>query len=226
MTSPIQLSLAGNARLLVLTPETVRKAYFQFTRFNQYNGSQKHYLDIFLHQHDVRLHPSYRLTILDVLHRFPKIHLHPIDINWIEQQLNWQIIKYNSALVDGEGELLTGYGICRKIGRNREKVRYIIRHGMIFILETTTKSKIISTKNTDIIWQDRNYDFHYDRYCGLRSSLQYQRVELLFRNRLDLTKSWTRSLAEFQPRQIFTIAAIYPTDGFAIAGADGKPFDN
>jgi hypothetical protein len=219
MTSPIQLSLAGNARLLVLTPETARKAYFQFTRFNRYNGSEKYYLDVRLHQRD-------DLTILDVLHRFPKINLHPIDINWIEQELNWQIINRNSVLVDGEGELLTGYRMCRQVGKNREKVQYIIRYGMIFILELTNKSQLISTKNTDIFWQDRNYTFHYDRYCGLRSSLQHQQIELLFRNRLNLAKSWTRSLAEFQPRQIFTISAIYPTDGFAIAGADGKPFDN
>jgi hypothetical protein len=209
MISPIQLSLVGDGRLLVLTPGTVRKAYFQFTKFNQYNGAQKYFLDI-------RLYQRKDLTILDVLHRFPKIRLHARDINWIEQELNWQIINRNSVLVDGEGELLTGYEMCRKVGKNREKVQYIIRYGMIFILELTNKSQLISMKNIDIFWQDGNDHFHYDRYCGLRSSLQNRRVELLFRNRLKLAKSWTRSLAEFQPRQIFTISAIYPTDGFAI----------
>jgi hypothetical protein len=212
MTPPIQLSLAGDGRTIRLTSETVRKAYFQFTRVNpEYDCRQKYCLQTSLYQRE-------DMTLLDVLHRrIQNIDLHAKDIHRIERELNRQLIKHNLSLVEGEGELLSGYALCQNIGKNRAKVRYIVRYGMIFILETMIKSKLISMKNTDIFWQDRNFDFHYDRYCGLLSLLQNRQIELLFRNRLDLAKSWTRPLSEFQPRQIFTISAIYPAPGFAIA---------
>ncbi|OKH34225.1 hypothetical protein NIES2101_39365, partial [Calothrix sp. HK-06] len=42
---PIQLSLAGDGRLVILTPQTVRTAFFQFTKVNQYTGRHKYALN-------------------------------------------------------------------------------------------------------------------------------------------------------------------------------------
>jgi hypothetical protein len=214
MTPPIQLSLAGDGRLIILTPETVRKAYFQFTSASREYNPKKYRLYVRLHQQKDR-------TILDALHRRDNIgtkdDLHPKDILKVERELNQAIVRHNLALVNGEGQLLSGYGQCQKLGKNLEKVQYIIRYGLIFILEPTMKSKVITLKNTDIFWQDRNFDFHYVRYCGLLSSIHRQQIELLFRNRLDLAQSWTCAIDEFQPRKIYSISAIYPCEGFRLA---------
>jgi hypothetical protein len=209
MTPPIQLSLAGDGRLIILTPQTVRKAYYQFIEANPaYPRSQRSNLEF-------PLHGDYR-TILDSLQFAPNVYLHAKDIRQIERELNRQVIENGLGLVDREGRLLEGYGLCDRIGKDRERVKYIIRYGLIFILETTSTSKVISIKNVDIFWQDREFDFHYVRYCGLRSSLRQQRIELLFRDRLNLSKSWMLARDEFRPRQIFTIAAIYPCQGFCV----------
>jgi hypothetical protein len=210
MTSPIQLSLAGDRRLVILTAKTVRKAYFQFTSVNPEYTSRRRY------RLQTPLYHRQDLTLLDVLHRFPKVPLHAQDIRQIETEINAQIVGNNFALVDDEGHLRTGDRICHKVGQNRHKIQYIIRYGLIFILEPTMKSKVLSMKNTDLFWQDLNFDFHYVRYCGLLSSIRCHRIVLLFRDRLDLAKSWTCSLEEFQPRQVFAISAIYPCEGFAI----------
>jgi hypothetical protein len=211
MTPPIQLSLAGDGKFLILTPATVRKAYFQFVEVNpEYSSAaQKHRLKSPLYQ-------KQDLTLIDVLYRKHNIEFHPKDIRHIERELNQQIVEHKFSLVAGEGQLLSGYGLCNESGQSRKKVQYIIRYGLIFILEPTTKSKMISMKNTDLFWQDRNFDFHYVRYVSLLSSYSHHHIELLFRDRLNLAKSWTCSIEEFKPRQLFTISAIYPSIGFSL----------
>jgi hypothetical protein len=209
LSPPIQLSLAGDGRLIILTPQTVRKAYYQFIAVNPaYRRSQRYNLEVALHQ-------SSR-TILDGLQSAPNVYLHAKDIQRIENELNRQVVNNGLNLVNGEGQLLQGYGLRQWVGKNRERVDYIIRHGLIFILEATNASKVISMKNVDLFWQDREFELHYVRYCGLRSSLQHKRIELLFRDRLNLSKSWTLTRNEFRPRQIFTISAIYPCGGFCL----------
>jgi hypothetical protein len=209
LSPPIQLSLAGDGRLIILTAQTVKKAYYQFIEVNPtYVRSQRYHLDVAL-QLGSR-------TILDGLQSAPNVYLHAKHIRQIESELNRQVINNGLNLVAQEGQIFQGYGLCKKAGKSREWVDYIIRYGLIFILETTTASKVISMKNVDLFWQDREFDFRYVRYCGVRSSLQQQRIELLFRDRLNLSKSWTLTRDEFRPRQIFTISAIYPCEGFCL----------
>lgn len=209
MNAPIQLSLAGDRRFAILTPQTVKRAYFQFVSANRAYGSWQKY------RLQTPLYERQDLTILDALYRFPKVPLHDRDIRRIETEINAQIVKHNFAFVQGEEQLQKGYLRSHQAGKNREKVQYFIRYGLIFVLEATIKSKMISMRNTDLFWQDGNFDFHYVRYCGLLSSSR-RRIELLFRKRLDLAKSWTCLLEEFQPRQLFEIAAIYPCEGFTL----------
>lgn len=206
MTPPIPLSLAGDGRLVCLTPQTVRP-YYQFIAVNSaYARSERYRLEVPLQGRPDR-------TILDGLQSAPHVYLYAKDIRIIEREINRQIVENGLGLFDGEGVLLQGYGVCRKVGQNREKINYIIRHGLIFILAPTNASKAITTKNVDIFWQDQGFDFHYVRYYGLRSSLQSKRVELVFRDRLNLSKSWTFTREEFRPRQVL---AIYPCEGFSL----------
>ncbi|BAY20713.1 hypothetical protein NIES2100_04560 [Calothrix sp. NIES-2100] len=242
----IQLSLAGDGRLLILTPETVRSAFFQFTEVNrEYTSRQKFPLNRPLDQpfklwkyknkRDGIVYrsiskPSWatnitaketEATLLDGLYRAyldrEKLsYLHQKDIQYIEREINKQIIRNNLALVHNEGVLLEGYGICQQPGKNREKVKYIRRYGMIFILEPVMRQTVLKAENLDLFIQDENFDFHLVRYQGVLLSTARSRLELLFRHRLDFSLTWTCTLDRFQPRQIFRINRIYPCDGFSI----------
>jgi hypothetical protein len=128
MTAPIQLSLAGDRRLVVLTRQTVRRAYFQFIDANpEYQKSQRYRLNIPLYRQPER-------SILETLHAGDRDRFHTQDIRQIEGEINRQIIEHKLALVAGEGQLLDGYGQCQQVGKNRDQVKYIIRYGLIFIL--------------------------------------------------------------------------------------------
>lgn len=160
-------------------------------------------------------------TLLDALYRADLdrdrlSHLHKKDIEYIEREINKQIIWNNLALVREEGRLLEGYGLCEKVGQNREKVKYIRRYGMIFILEPMMRQAVLETQNLDLFIQDDNFDFHLTRYRGVLLSSSRSRIQLLFQHRLDFSITWTCTLDRFQPRQIFRIKRIYPCDGFRI----------
>lgn len=246
MVLPIQLSLAGDGRFVILTPQTVRAAFFQFTRVNpEYSGRDKFNLNrpiykpfkiwkyenkrdgsIFRSSSGADLEENIscketQATLLDALHRAylnpEKLsYLHEKDIQYIEREINKQIIWNNLALVDNEGVLLSGYGICHQIGKNREKVQYIRRYGMIFIVEPIMRHTVLKAKNLDLFLQDDNFDFHLLRYQGVILSSSQRRIELLFHHRLDFSITWTCRVDNFQPRQIFRVIRIYPCDGFRI----------
>lgn len=241
----IQLSLAGDGRLLVLTPQTVRQAFFQFIAVNkEYTGRQKFPLHLPFHKqlqlwkHKCKTNGKvYRstyipdwetdldwqeaeVTLLDVLYRKyldrkKLAYFNQQEIQYIETEINKQIIRNNLSLVDHEGVLLSGYGICNQAGKDREKVRYIRRYGMIFILEPIMRQTVLQAKNVDLLIQERNFDLHIVRYHGVLLSSS-SRIQLLFRHRLDFCITWTCSIEDFQPRQIFRIKKIYPCDGFRI----------
>ncbi|QSJ15325.1 hypothetical protein JYQ62_26230 [Nostoc sp. UHCC 0702] len=241
----IQLSLAGDGRLVILTPQTVRAAFFQITKVNRkYTSREKFPLNRPLYKpfklwkyqnkRDGKILRSIspsetqkidwketEATLLDGLYRTyldkEKLsHLHDKDIQYIEREINKQIVRNNLALVDNEGLLLSGYGICQGIGKNHEKVQYIRRYGMIFILEPIMRQTVLKAENLDLFIQDNNFDFHLVHYHGVLLSALRSRIELLFRHRLDLSITWTCTLDSFQPRQIFRITRIYPCDGFRI----------
>lgn len=244
----IQLSLAGDGRLVILTPQTVRAAFFQITQVNREYTSREKFplnrplykpLKLWKYQNKrdgnilrsispSKIQKIYwketEATLLDGLYRRyldrEKLsHLHVKDIQYIEREINKQIVRNNLALVDHEGLLLSGYGICQEIGKNREKVQYIRRYGMIFILEPIMRQTVLKAENLDLFIQDNNFDFHLVHYHGVLLSALRSRIELLFRHRLDLSITWTCTLDSFQPRQIFRITRIYPCDGFRIVNS-------
>ncbi|GAB1544442.1 hypothetical protein NUACC21_71180 [Scytonema sp. NUACC21] len=246
MALPIQLSLAGDGRLVILTSQTIRNAFFQFTKVNpEYTGRQKFPLNRPLYKpFKIWKYNSKReglifrktsvpprsenitwketdATLLDALYRAylnreQLSYLHKKDIQYIEREINKQIVWNNLALVENEGLFLEGYGICQEIGKNREKVKYIQRYGMIFILEPIMRQTVLKAENLDLFLQDDNFDFHLVRYHGVLLSSSLSRIELLFRHRLDFSVTWTCTLDRFHPRQIFRIRRIYPCDGFQI----------
>lgn len=236
MSYPIQLSLAGDGRLVILTPQTVRKAFFQFAKVNpEYTGREKYRLDRLLY-HPVKVkkytkkkYIEVESTITDALHRSylghkanlnpdrsnGLLYLHPQDILKVERQINKYILDRGLALVEDEGQLLTGYDICKQVGKNRQKVTYIVRYGMFFILEPISRQAVIKMRNVDLFIQDaESYDFHLVRFYGVLLSSLKSEITLLFSHRLDYSRKWTWTPQQFKPRQIFRIMKIYPCPGF------------
>lgn len=243
MSVSIQLSLAGDGRLVILTPETVRKAFFQFSKVNpEYTGREKYKLNYPLANGPVSIfkytkkrsdrrwisgkynycYERLEATVLDALHRSyldreDLSYLHPQDILRVERQINKYIVDYDLGLVEDEGMLLDGYVNCKKLGQSQRKVKYIRRYGMFFILEQISIQNVIKMQNVDLFIQDREtYDFHLVHYQGVILSSLKSRIKLLFGNRLDFSRTWTWTLDEFQPRQIFMVKEIYPCPGFEI----------
>jgi hypothetical protein len=252
MSVPIQLSLAGDGRLVILTPATVRKAFFQFSKVNpEYTGREKYRLDyplynpvkllyrppqVYWWKHHVENEKERELTLLDALHR-PNIdsdnhildsdenflYLHPQDIQRVERQINKYILNHDLALVEDEGRVLDGYGICKQPGKNREKVKYIRRYGMFFILEPISLQIVIKMRNVDLFIQDiETYDFHLVRYQGILLSSLKSRIKLSFCHRLDFSRTGTWTLDQFRPRQIFLVKQIYPCPGFCLINSGLK----
>jgi hypothetical protein len=233
---PIQLSLAGDGRLVILTWQTVRKAFFQFAKVNpEYTGREKYRLDYPLHdpveviKFTKKKYTEVESTITDALHRSylgrkanlnparanGLLYLHHQDIQKVERQINKYILDRGLALVEDEGRLLKGYDICTQVGKNRQKVIYIVRYGMFFILEPISRQEVIKMRNVDLFIQDaETYDFHLVRFYGVLLSSLKSEIKLLFSHRLDYSRQWTWTTAQFKPRQIFRIIEIYPCPGF------------
>jgi hypothetical protein len=203
-TPSIQLSLVGDRRLICLTTATVRTAYHQFAAVNR--GYTRRIARSF-DPNDSCLYELLNSSYFDTVGRN--------DIRTIESELNRQVIDNNLHLVENEARLFDGATNAIDICKGRTPSSYIFRYGMKFTVEPLTKTKMFGMKNIDLFWQDRDLNFHYVCYCGLLSSPRQQQIKLLFRYPLDLSKTWTFTLSEFQPRQILKIRSISPCKGFS-----------
>jgi hypothetical protein len=202
-TPPIRLSLAGDRRFICITTSTVRNAY---DRLASVNPGYSRKLRKSFNSNDRLLYNLLTSSYLTILDRK--------DIRVIESELNRQIIDNNLCLVENEGKLFDRSTNAVDICKASTPSSYIFRYGMKFTVEPLDKSKLFIMKDLDLFWQDRDLNFHYVRYCGLLFSPRQQQIKLLFSYPLDLSKTWTFTLAEFQPRQILMIQKIYPCKGF------------
>jgi hypothetical protein len=206
MAPLIQLSFAGNRRLVYLTPATAGIVYRQFARVN--DGYIRR-LIISGKNKDRILHDLWNLS-------------HWTTLSWqdakkIEDELNVRVIDNNLQLVENEGQLFDGNTNSIDICKNSNPKSYIFRYGAVFTVESLAKSRMLGQKNIDLFWQDRELNFHYVRYYGLQSSLRDKQLKLLFRFPLDLSKPQIFTLSEFQPRQILKIRSIRPCKGFKLS---------
>jgi hypothetical protein len=181
----IQLSLAGDRRFICLTTSTVRNAYDQLASVNP-GYSRK--LRKSFNSNDHLLYSLLTCSYFTVLDRK--------DIRVIESELNRQIIDNNLCLVENEGRLFDRSTNAVDICKVSIPSSYIFRYGIKFTVEPLDKSKLFIMKDIDLFWQDRDFNFHYVRYCGLLSSSRQQQIKLRFRHPLDLLKTWTCTVAE------------------------------
>ncbi|MBF0290002.1 MAG: hypothetical protein HQM14_19470 [SAR324 cluster bacterium] len=219
MSLPIQISLAGDGRVVLLTPQTVRKAFFQFSNANLgYSGRRRFRLDRPFKGIAEKKHLTCTkqvFTILDALHR-NRLALHHDDIQFVEDEINRHLIAEEMALVEMEGQLFEGCVFVNQPAKNQEKVKYVLRYGLIFIIEPIQRDRVLKSKNFDLFLQDHDFKLHLVRFLGMRLNSSQSRIVLLFRNRLDLSITWTSNMDQFRPRQIFKINKTYPCPGFQL----------
>jgi hypothetical protein len=208
----IQVSLSGNGRILILTPETVRKAFFQFTSLNRLAWQDKSPFE----------HPSTHdpeITLRDILHRDCWVdkaffYLSQRDIQWIERQINRLLLEQELVLVEGEKCLDYGYIGVRRWGQSREKVHYIVRYGMIFILAPLRRDALSMHQAFWIERYDKTIQYVY--YEGTKTDLLQSRLVLQFRNPFHLSETWTIPVAEFKIRRLFHVKKVIACEGFRL----------
>ncbi|KHD05712.1 hypothetical protein PN36_22790 [Candidatus Thiomargarita nelsonii] len=210
MKQAIQLSLAGDRRVLVLTPETVRKAFFQFTRLNKLLGRNRHLFE-WPHKPDI--------SLLDVLHRScwlneDSYYLSQKDIQTLERQINHLLLQQGRVLVENEKKLYYGHLSVRGWGQNRKKVYYLVRYGIIFVLERLRRDAFVAGERRELWIESEERDFQFVYYDGIRTA--QGRLVLQLSNRFDLSQTWTIPLADFKSRRLFSVRQVIPCEGFSL----------
>ena len=223
MKQPIQISLAGDGRVLVLTPKTVRKAFFQFTRLNRLAWQDKYLFER-------ASEPNPNLTLRDILHRDSWVdeessYLSQKDIQTIEHQLNRLLLQQERVLVEGEKRLYYGHVGVRGWGQNRQKVYYLVRYGMIFVLEQIPRDTLVSFVRRELWLEQNDHHFQFVYYEGTSTDLAQARLVLQFRNRFDLSQAWTIPLADFTARRWFSVRRVIACEGFRIVAFPKNPLN-
>jgi hypothetical protein len=213
MKQAIQLSLAGDRRVLILTPETVRKVFFQFTSLNRLLGRNRHLFEWPL-EHDPNI------TLLDFLHRSSRLnedlyYLSQKDIQTLERQINHLLLQQGRVLVEDEKRLYYGDLNVQGWGQNRKKVYYLVRYGMIFVLERLRRDALVAGERRELWIESEEREFQFVYYNGITTA--QARLVLQLSNRFDLSQTWTIPLADFKARRLFSVRQVIACDGFRIS---------
>jgi len=89
---------------------------------------------------------------------------------------------------------------------------YIVRYGMIFILEQLRRDALIVHR---AFWIEQyDYTTQYVYYEGTTTDLIQARLVLQFRNPFDLSEAWTIPVADFKVRRLFYVQHVIACDGF------------
>lgn len=231
MAKPIQLSLAGEGRAVVLTPNTVRQGFFQFLDVNQPIARTVHGFNL----------PQFRSTnrsstALDRLFRrddggYPcsdknAFKLDPREIYGVERHMNRLLIEHGAAIVPGESVINKGHVPRRGSHGSMRRILYVVRYGMIFELRPVRRDVVLQGTTRDLMIESRNGRIELVRFWGIVNSRREKRILAQVSHRLDLRRAWQLPLERFQSRRLFEIGRVVPYEGFRFAErlplADGR----
>jgi len=235
MAEPIALSFAGEGRVVMLRPATVRRAYFEFVQANDLMARQ-------VYRMNARTSRS-GLTVLDRLHRRPSswyyrgkryafhaqydYDLTPPEIARIEHVMNRMLLHDGAVLAHGESQFRFGTVVRDGFRRRTERIQYVIRYGMFFEVEPLKRETLLQGSVRDVIVEGHDRCVAILRYDGPEKDASGTRLELRFRRRFDFRQSMAFPLSDFRPRRLFSIRRVEPCEGFAIRErvplADGRP---
>lgn len=231
MSQPISISLAGNGQVLVLTPQTVRQAFYQF-----FYCPNKNIYDFSSHQtsklrrwelkplESYKWHKDNRFTILDFLmrrnlknyyaaepkHLFDK--LNDKEVKFIEKFINHYLLEKDYSLVQGEGVIQkASFKIDGK--SYKEKFVYIIRYGVVFILEYVPKDMALAQTGQFLVLEFADH-FQQVYYDSIFTNPLPKRLEVKLRNFWKRSEVFSIPLADFKPHKIFVVKDILPYQGF------------
>ena len=232
MSKPIQLSLAGEGRAVILTPNTVRQGFFQFLDVNQPIARTVHGFNV----------PQFRSTnrtstALDRLFRrddggYPRsdvrktFDLDPREIYGVERHMNRLLIEHGAALVPRESVIHKGHVPRRGSHGSMRRILYVVRYGMIFELRPVRRDVVLQGTVRDLMIESRNGRIELVRYWGIVNSRRERRILAQVSHRLDLRRAWQLPLERFRARRLFDIGRVVAYEGFRFAErsplADGR----
>ncbi len=220
MSKPLGISLAGGGRVIVLTPDTVRQAFFHFIQVNQLTAPSVHGFNL----------PQFRSreaksTAVDRLFRRrsydvrwytdgSSYRLDPCEISGVERHMNRLLIDQNARLVDEEGVIRTGAVPVRQGKDSRRKVTYVVRYGMIFELTPLNRNALLRGSVRDVMMENADRRVELVRFWGVCMDRREQRILVRLSPRLDLRRVWRLPLERFRTRRLFDVRAAVPFDGF------------
>jgi hypothetical protein len=219
MSAPIRLSFAGRGNVVLLTPQTVRQALFQFLEVNRLMARQMHFFAL--------PGPRSRRCVSSQLDRLFRRNgsasgdwqstcLTHREIHSIQQEMNRMLLEQGAVLVDGESQVHQGHTCDERSVSGRRKTLYLTRYGMLFLLVPLTKERLLREASRDLVVEGHNRRYEVLRYEGLATEPSGGSIRLLFRHRLDLTRQGSVGLAEFTPRRLFDIRHVAAFEGFCL----------
>ncbi|MBN8722036.1 MAG: hypothetical protein J0M03_03820 [Acidobacteria bacterium] len=233
MSQPISISLAGNGQVLVLTSQTARQAFYQFfycLNKNIYDFSKPQTSKLRRWElkplESYKWHKDNNFTILDFLmrrhlknyygkepkHLFDK--LNDQETKFIEKFINHYLLNKGYSLVQGEG--LIQKDLIQVDGKSyKEKVIYIIRYGVVFILEYLPKDIALSVPERFLVLETSD-DFQQVYYDSIFTNQVTKRLEVKLHNFWKRTEVFSIPLADFKPHKIFAVKDILPYKGFKL----------
>ena len=220
MSKPLAISLAGGGRVIVVTPDTVRQAFFHFIQVNQLTAPSVHGFNL----------PRFRSreansTAVDRLFRRlsyngsryadgSSYRLDPCEIDGVERHMNRLLIDQNARLVDGEGVIRTGAVPGRQGKGSRRKVTYVLRYGMIFELTPLNRNALLRGAVRDIMIENADRRIELVRFWDVCVDRREPRILVRLSPRLDLRRVWRLPLERFRTRRLFDVRAAVPFEGF------------
>jgi hypothetical protein len=210
----IALNLGGDGRVVRLTPATVRAAFFQFVAVNGLT-----YRDLRPFEAPGLTSPQ-QMPLLDRLfgRSGRPAYLTPFEIAAVERQINALLLGRGMALVEDEGRILDGQVSGRGAGLCRRRAEYVIRHGIIFELETLHRETLLREGARDVVVEDRDHSIQVVRFLGVGVDHRAARLLLHFANRLDLRQTWSVPQSAFKCRRLFAVRRVAAADGFHLHG--------
>lgn len=229
MSHPIQVSLAGDGKVLVLTPETVRQAFNKFFYSSPASISRR---GSKLRRWQIKPLESYKwhkdktFTILDVLmFRHKKKHLlkeeswlnefNLQEVKVIEDFINYYLLEKKYSLLREEGVLQHAL-LPLETTNSRKKVFYLVRYGVVFILEYLQKDQALINPGQALVLQTVERDLQEVFYDSIVTNQLTKRLEVKLYNFWKKKEDRSIPLADFNPYKVFLIKDIIPCQGFEI----------
>lgn len=211
---PIELSVAGDGRVVQLTPWTIRN-FMQLLATSNPGFKQLSSLFSF----DWMIAPETKCSAWQKLKY--RIDLSKTEIATIERQANYFLVRDRLFLTPRPKEILVGF-VPSNGPQGSRRVKYLSFNGLALELRTISNSELL-TRNADtiVVTANTNYgSFNLQRFHGARTTgkLSQRKLSCVFSSFYDRTVQYEMPLSEFNHRRWHEVVELAALDGFTLVG--------